>query len=319
MLTEFTSFTDCTSFTSSTNNNELELLIKADDIRDKIYTIRGVQVMLDSDLAQLYQVETRILNQAVKRNINRFPERYCFQLTEEEVDASKSHIVILNRTKGRGSNIKYLPHAFSEEGVAMLSAILRSPIAVQMSIKIMDAFVSMRHYLADNAMVFQRLDRIELKQIEADEKFNQLFGRLEEPRPDKAVIFFKGQMWDATNCIEQILEQADSEIILIDSYVDRRTLDMLSRKKAGVSVLMFTSASGNRITEKEISDFNAQYPSLEVRMTDEFHDRFLILDRRQMYHIGASIKDAGKKAFEISTNEDPKVLECILSRLGLPD
>ena len=319
MLTEFTSFTDCTSFTSSTNNNELELLITADDIRDKIYTIRGVQVMLDSDLAQLYQVETRILNQAVKRNINRFPERYCFQLTEEEVDASKSHIVILNRTKGRGSNIKYLPHAFSVEGVAMLSAILRSPIAVQMSIKIMDAFVSMRHYLADNAMVFQRLDRIELKQIEADEKFNQLFGRLEDPRPDKAVIFFKGQMWDASSCIERILEQADSEIILIDPYVDRRTLDMLSRKKTGVAVLMFTSASGNRTTDKEINDFNAQYPSLDVRMTDEFHDRFLILDRRQMYHIGASIKDAGKKAFEISPNEDPKVLECILSRLDMSD
>ncbi|MBO4717749.1 MAG: ORF6N domain-containing protein, partial [Spirochaetales bacterium] len=278
MLTEFTSFTDCTSFTSSTNNNELELLIKADDIRNKIYTIRGVQVMLDSDLAQLYQVETRILNQAVKRNINRFPERYCFQLTEEEVDTSKSHIVILNRTKGRGSNIKYLPHAFSEEGVAMLSAILRSPIAVQMSIKIMDAFVSMRHYLADNAMVFQRLDRIELKQLEADEKFHQLFGRLEEPRTDKAVIFFKGQMWDAASCIEQILEKAEREIILIDSYVDRRTLDMLSRKKAGVTVLLFTSASGNRITEKELNDFNSQYPSLEVRMTDEFHDRFLILD-----------------------------------------
>ena len=319
MLTEFTSPTDCTSFTSSTNNNELELLITADDIRDKIYTIRGVQVMLDSDLAQLYQVETRILNQAVKRNINRFPERYCFQLTEEEVDASKSHIVILNRTKGRGSNIKYLPHAFSEEGVAMLSAILRSPIAVQMSIKIMDAFVSMRHYLADNAMVFQRLDRIELKQIEADEKFNQLFGRLEEPRPDKAVIFFKGQMWDASSCIEQILEKAEREIILIDSYVDRRTLDMLSRKKTGVAVLMFTSASGNRTTDKEINDFNAQYPSLEVRITDEFHDRFLILDRRQMYHIGASIKDAGKKAFEISTNEDPKILEGILDRLDMSD
>ena len=168
-------------------------------------------------------------------------------------------------------------------------------------------------------MVFQRLDRIELKQLEADEKFNQLFSRLEEPRPDKAVIFFKGQMWDASSCIEQILEKAEREIILIDSYVDRRTLDMLSRKKTGVSVMLFTSVSGNRITEKELNDFNSQYPSLDVRITDEFHDRFLILDRRKMYHIGASIKDAGKKAFEISPNEDPKVLECILSRLDMSD
>ena len=201
----------------------------------------------------------------------------------------------------------------------MLSSVLSSDFALEVSINIMNAFVSMRHYLADNSLVFQRLDRIELKQLETDDKVNQLFKQLEKPETDKAVIFFKGQMWDATNCIEQILEKAEREIILIDSYVDRRTLDMLSRKKTGVAVLMFTSASGNRITEKEISDFNFQYPSLEVRMTDEFHDRFMILDRRQMYHIGASIKDAGKKAFEISINEDPKVLECILSRLGLPD
>ena len=299
------------------DKNGFALSITAEDIKDKIYTIRGVQVMLDSDLAWLYHVETRRINESVRRNPKRFPAGFCFELTREEHES----IVLKSQdatSNGRGGRRK-LPKVFSEQGVAMLSSVLSSDFALEVSINIMNAFVSMRHYLADNAMVFQRLDRIELKQLETDDKVNQLFKQLEKPEPDKAVIFFKGQMWDATNCIEQILEQASSEIILIDSYVDRKTLDMLSRKKTGVSVLMFTSVYGNRITEKELNDFNSQYPSLEVRMTDEFHDRFLILDRRQMYHIGASIKDAGKKAFEISTNEDLKLMECILGRLGLAD
>ena len=168
--------------------------------------------------------------------------------------------------------------------------------------------VSKENYL-DLVNVVNRIDRTQTDLIGRVE-------RLEDKYPDLGQrIFFKGQMWDASSCIEQILEKASSEIILIDSYVDRKTLDMLSRKKTGVSVLMFTSASGNRITAKELYDFNVQYPSLDVSITDEFHDRFLILDRKNMYHIGASIKDAGKKAFEISTNEDPKILEGILSRL----
>ena len=254
----------------------------------------------------------------MKRNIDRFPETFCFQVTKEYL-SSRCQNGTLNENLRRGANLKYLPFVYSEQGVAMLAGVLHSGTAVRISISIMNVFVAMRHYLADNALVFQRLDRIELKQLEADEKFNQLFSRLEEPGTDKAVIFFKGQMWDASSCIERILEQAYSEIILIDSYVDRRTLDMLSRKKTGVAVLMFTSASGNRTTDKEINDFNAQYPSLEVRITDEFHDRFLILDRKNMYHIGASIKDAGKKAFEISISEDPKILEGILDRLDMSD
>ena len=168
--------------------------------------------------------------------------------------------------------------------------------------------VSRENYL-DLVNVVNRIDSTQTDLIGRVE-------RLEDKYPDFGQrIFFKGQMWDATSCIEQIQEKAEREIILIDSYVDRRTLDMLSRKKAGVTVLLFTSASGNRITEKELNDFNVQYPLLEIRITDEFHDRFLILDRKNMYHIGASIKDAGKKAFEISINEDPKILEGILSRL----
>ena len=293
----------------------LALEITAEQIKSRIYTIRGVQVMLDYDLAQLFQVETRILNQAVKRNIERFPERFCFQLTEKELTESKSQLVILNKGQGRGSNVKYLPHVFTEEGVAMLSAVLRSSIAVSVSIRVMDAFVAMRHYLSDNAMVFQRLDRIELKQLEADDKFKKIFSQLEQPRPDKAVIFFKGQMWDATSCIEEIISKAEKSIILIDNYVDRKTLDLLSRKKPGIPVEIHTSEKNCRLTEKEISDFRNQYGPLIIRTTDEFHDRFLILDNRELYHIGASIKDAGKKAFEISLNEDEGILKGILSRL----
>ena len=293
----------------------IELEITAEQIKSRIYTIRGVQVMLDYDLAQLFQVETRILNQAVKRNIERFPERFCFQLTEKELTESKSQLVILNKGQGRGSNVKYLPHVFTEEGVAMLSAVLRSSIAVSVSIRVMDAFVAMRHYLSDNAMVFQRLDRIELKQLEADDKFKKIFSQLEQPRPDKAVIFFKGEMWDATSCIEEIINKAEKSIILIDGYVDRKTLDLLSRKKSGIPVEIHTSEKNCRLTEKEISDFRNQYGPLIIRTTDEFHDRFMILDNRELYHIGASIKDAGKKAFEISLNEDEQILKGILSRL----
>ena len=197
----------------------------------------------------------------------------------------------------------------------MLSAVLRSSIAVSVSIRVMDAFVAMRHYLTDNAMVFQRLDRIKLKQLEADEEFKNIFSQLEQPKPDKAIIFFKGQMWDATSCIEEIISRAEKSIILIDNYVDRKTLDLLSRKKAGIPVEIHTTKKNCELTEKEISDFSNQYGPLIIRITDEFHDRFLILDNKELYHIGASIKDAGKKAFEISLNEDDGILESLLDRL----
>ena len=289
-------------------------IISIDDIHSKIHTIRGVQVMLDSDLAQMYHVETRVLNQAVKRNQNRFPESFCFQLSSDEYELLKSQIVISSDSSSWGG-VRKMPFVFTEHGVTMLSSVLRSDIAVAVGVRIVQEFVSMRRFLADNAMVFQRLDRIELKQLEADEKFAKIFKQLETPKPDKAVIFFKGQMWDATSCIEEIISHARSFITLIDGYVDRRTLDMLSGKKSGVPVIIHTDRKHCSLTEKEITDFNTQYGPLEIRFTDEFHDRFLILDNKELYHIGASIKDAGKKAFEISLNEDRKILEAILARI----
>ena len=226
----------------------------------------------------------------------------------------KSQIVISNESSNWGG-IRKLPFVFTEHGVTMLSSVLRSDIAVAVGVRIVQEFVSMRHYLSDNAMVFQRLDRIELKQLETDNRVNQLFKQLEQPKPDKAVIFFKGQMWDATSCIEEIIGKATESVILIDGYVDKNTLDMLTSKKPSVSVEINTSTKNCKLTEKEIRDFKGQYGPMEIRYTDEFHDRFLILDRRELYHIGASIKDAGKKAFEISLNEDKKLLESILQRL----
>jgi len=197
----------------------------------------------------------------------------------------------------------------------MLSAVLKSRVAVQVSINIMDAFVAMRHYLKENAVVFQRLDRIEIKQLESDEKINYLFKQLETPKENKAVIFFKGQMWDSVSCIEEIIGKAKESMILIDNYVDKGTLDMLSKKATRVLVEIYTIKKNCNLTEKEIYAFQKQYGQLDIKYTDEFHDRFLILDKKALYHIGASIKDAGKKAFEINVNEDEKSLMDLLKRL----
>ena len=292
-------------------------IISVDDIHSKIYTIRGVQVMLDSDLATIYGYDTRSFNRQVKNNIEKFPADMMFQLTRDETDfisRCKNCTSIMQSSGMRGGRV-YLPYAFTEQGIYMLMTVLRGELAVKQSLTLVRTFKAMRNYLADNALVFQRLDRIELKQLEADEKFAKIFKQLETPKPDKAVIFFKGQMWDATSCIEEIISHAGSSITLIDGYVDRRTLDMLSGKKSGVPVIIHTDRKHCSLTDKEISDFKNQYGPLEIRFTDEFHDRFLILDNKELYHIGASIKDAGKKAFEISLNEDSKILEAILLRI----
>jgi len=289
------------------------------NIKEKIYVIRGVQVMLDSDLASIYGYDVRSFNQQVRRNITRFPSDFMFELTKQEISLVKSQIVISRKTNyfsGQEGGRRKAPLAFTEQGIYMLASVLRGELAEQQSIFIMRSFKAMRDYLADNAMVFQRLDRIELKQLDTDNKVNQLFKQLEAPKQDKAVIFFKGQMWDATNCIEEIISKAEMSIILIDGYVDRNTLAMLTGKKTRVSVTIYTSERNCKITEKEKQSFIEQYGSLNIRFTDEFHDRFIILDQKEMYHIGASIKDAGKKAFEISTNEDEKLLNAVLERLN---
>ena len=241
------------------------------DIKSLIYVVRGQQVMLDSDLAMLYQVETKVFNQAVSRNIERFPENFRFQLTKEEFDSLRSQIATSN---GRGGR-RYRPYMFTEQGIAMLSGVLKSEVAVQVSIRIMNTFVEMRHFIANNALLFEKVSHIELKQLEyqksTDERFDKVFQYIEDHAEAEQKVFFDGQIYDAFSLITSIIQKAQNEIILIDGYVDVDTLNILAKKNAGVDVKIFTYASA-RLTNTDAANFNAQYPTLRRRrrysMTD---------------------------------------------------
>ena len=269
--------------------------------------------MLDSDLAKIYQVETRALNQTVKRNQERFPEDFCFQLTPSEYQILKSQIVMSSANQWGGS--RRLPYMFTEHGVTMLASLLRSDTAIQISIRIIREFVALRRYIKEHDLLSEHLTKIDLKLLEHDKAIGYVLKALEGPKPKKAVLFFRGQMFDAFSCIADIIKGAEKEIILIEGYIDTATLDLLSKKKEGVNVEIYTSEKHSKLTESEIESFNKEYPTLTVQYTNEFHDRFMILDRKALFHIGASIKDAGKKAFEISQIDDEKQTEEILKRL----
>ena len=290
------------------------------EIQNLIYTIRGKQIMLDADLALLYHVETRTLNQAVKRNISRFPEQFCFQLTTEENMLLKSQFVISNSSINNcHGGRRTLPYAFTEQGIAMLSAILKSDVAVHVSIKIMDAFVELRHFVCNNALMFERISAIELRhfsfQKETTQKLDKVFEYISDHKESSQKVFFDGQIYDAFSVISNLIQKAKKDIVLVDNYVDITTLDLLSKKQANVSVLICSRLQGCKLTQSEIRNFNIQYPTLQVKYTNCFHDRFLILDHSTGYHIGASVKDAGKKCFAISLVEDAISVQAILSRL----
>ena len=292
------------------------------DIKNLIYVIRNQQVMIDSDLAVLYQVETGRLNEAVKRNISRFPERFRFQLTKEEYVNLKSQSAIssLNRNGNTYGGRRTLPYAFTEQGIAMLSTVLRSEIAIQTSIRIMDTFVEMRRFIANNALLFERISNVELKQLEyqkqTDEKLEQIFEYISEHEEASQKVFFDGQIYDAFSLIVSLIQKAEKEITLIDGYVDVGTLNLLSKKNENVSVTIYTQKR-TRLSKTDVENFNAQYPTLEVKYTKVFHDRFLILDRETGYHVGASLKDAGKKCFGINLIQDAGIIRDILQRLEL--
>ena len=280
-------------------------------IENKIYIIRGQQVMIDRDIAQLYGVETRVLNQAVKRNEDRFPEEFCFQLDDSEFENWISQIVISNSEK---MGLRKKPYAFTEQGVAMLSAVLKSETAVKMSIQIMKAFVAMRKFMLLNAQVFQRLDNIEKHQLTTDNKIEELFDRMDKyKREDKQGIFFQGQIFDAYSKFESFIAQAKTEIILIDGYVDLTVLDRLAKKKKNVTVEIYTDAK-TKLTAQDVQKFNAQYPQLNLNYTSKMHDRFLIIDKKTLYHIGASLKDLGKKCFAFEVL-DVSLIPTILQNL----
>jgi phage regulator Rha-like protein len=287
-------------------------LITSQHIENKIYTLREAQVMFDSDLAELYQVGVKVLNQAVKRNINRFPEHFRFQLTDDEFNNLRSQSVTLERKNNslrsqivtlesqRGKHRKYLPYAFTEQGVAMLSAVLRSDVAVQVSIEIMQAFVNMRKFLLQNASVFQRLGQLELKQMQTDEKIERVFKALEagQLQPDKG-IFFDGQIFDAYSFVADLIKKAESHIIVIDNYVDESVLTLLGKRKEKVTVTVYTREI-NKTLQLDLQRHNAQYPPIAVKTFAQSHDRFLLIDKKELYHIGASLKDLGKKWFAFS-------------------
>jgi len=333
------------------------------EIENKIFTVRGLPVMLDSDLANLYRVETKYLNKVVKRNINRFPEWFMFQLTytewenlrfqigtssNEVENASRSQIVTLNEKKelkekilrsqiatleneedntsrfqigtlNKNENLseenlrsqiatssveyggrRYLPFAFTEQGVAMLSAVLKSETAVKVSIQIMAAFVALRKLHYQSAGLYQRLELVEKKQIEADNHFNKIFSALEKRDTIPAQgIFFNGQIFDAYKFVADIIKSATTSIILIDNYIDETTLALLSKRNTGIKAIIYSEhLSRNQIID--LQKLNAQYETIEIRKLKHNHDRFLIIDEKEMYHFGASLKDLGKKIFAFS-------------------
>ena len=298
-----------TDITEKTESGELvtnrDQLVVVDNIESLIKVIRGQQVMLDKDLATLYGVETRTLNQAVKRNIQRFPSDFRFQLTMEE--CSKSQIVTLNA--GRGQNIKKLPYAFTEQGVAMLSSVLRSQTAIEVNIRIMRAFTSMRHFLQNNAEVFQRLSTMEYHQLEmqqhlqeSDKRIEEVFRRLDEGNTKpKQGVFYNGQVYDAYTFVSDLIKSAKKRIVLIDNYVDETVLTLLDKRGYDVSAVIYTQQISRQF-QLDMDRHNAQYAPIDVETFRLSHDRFLCIDD-DVYHIGASIKDLGKKWFGFSKME----------------
>lgn len=275
-------------------------------VESLIRVIRGKQVMLDRDLAGLYGVETKYLNRQVKRNIERFPDDFMFQLTKEE--CLRCQIGTLN--EGRGKHLKYMPYVFTEQGVAMLSSVLRSKIAIEVNIRIMRAFVSMRHFMASNNAIFQRLETIEYHQLEmqkqqdvANDRIDEVFRRLDEGNvQQKQGIFFDNQIYDAYSFVSELVKSAKQRIILIDNYVDESTLTLLDKRGADVSAVIYTQQISRQF-QLDIDRHNSQYPPIEVLVFRRSHDRFLCIDDT-VYHVGASIKDLGKKWFAFSKMED---------------
>lgn len=273
-----------------------------------IYTFRGVQVMLDRDLAKMYNVETKVLNQAVKRNSGRFPERFMFQLSKEEFDNWKSQIVTSNmmsqsEIESFKMAVRRAPYAFTEQGVAQLSAVLKSDTAIEVSIRIMDAFVAMRRFISTNAEMFQRIERLESHQTSTDEKVEHIMKRMDELAPaiTPEQIFATGCVWDAWDYVSQLVRSAKQRIVLIDNFVDERVLTLLTKRAAGVSATIHS-----RYTQQfklDLEKHNEQYEPIEfIQIPHKSHDRFLFIDNN-VYLLGTSIKDMGTSLCAITRLE----------------
>ena len=293
------------------------------NIRNLIYEVRGKQVMLDSDLAILYGCinGTKTINQAVKRNLERFPSNFYFQLTKIEYDNLKSQIGTSNNNFYGG--IRKLPYVFTEQGVAMLSSVLRTKNAAKISVNIMNAFVYMRRFINENKDIFKRVIEIEndtsyIKNalIDHEDKINKIFNKFDRKEDLKNKLFFDGEIYDAYSLLVDIISKANKEIIIIDNYVDKVTLDILSKKKVNVMVLLITDENKCKLNKTDINKFNSEYPTLKIKYTNIFHDRFIIIDDKELYHLGASLKDLGKKVFGVSKIEDKEYLENLKERIS---
>ena len=280
-------------------------LISDSLIENSILTLRGIQVVIDKDIATLYGVETKYLNQAVKRNADRFPLSFRFQISAAEFEELVTNCDRFKTLKHSSSR----PYAFTEQGVAMLSAVLHSPSAIQISVKIIDAFVRLRHFVTKNADVFRRLDRLEIKQLESDMKINRVMSLMEKQAviPNQG-IFYDGQIFDAYLFVSKLIKGATKEIALIDNSIDETVLTLLDKRESKVSATIYTKAIDRQL-RLDLQRHNEQYSPIEIRLFGEAHDRFLIIDD-SVYHIGASLKDLGKKwfAFSLMRDLDPQEL-----------
>ncbi len=295
------------------------LSISQNQIENRIFTIRKVQVMTDFHLAELYETETKRINEQVKRNPKRFPENFAFRLSELEWENLQSQFATSeNKTVLRSqfatAKRRTIPYVFTEQGVAMLSAVLNSDTAIMVSIQIMNAFVKIRQLLSDNSLIYKRLGKIENKQLETDQKFEKVFKALEnnEIIPNQGV-FFEGQVFDAYELTSRIIRSAHQNIVLIDNYLDETTLSLLSKKMNKVKALLLTRNISQQFA-LDIKKANEQYGNFEIKTFDKSHDRFLIIDGIEIYHLGASLKDLGKKWFAFSkmdTNSVSHIIDSI--------
>ncbi len=295
---------------------ENELIIPEESVKSKILTLRDVQVMLDSDLALLYKVDIKRLNEQVKRNKERFPVNFMFQLTDIEYNSLRSQFATLE--KGRGTHRKYLPFAFTEQGVAMLSGVLRSDTAVKASIQIINTFVAMRKFISKNAELFGRLDSVERKQLEFQLKTDQNFEKVFDAIEDKTLhrkqgIFFEGQIFDAYQFVSDLVRSAKKSIVLIDNFVDDSVLVLLCKREDGVKVTIYTKNFSKQL-KLDLEKHNLQYEPIDIKEFNNSHDRFMIIDEKYVYHFGASLKDLGKKWFAFSKFDKDALT--ILERLG---
>jgi hypothetical protein len=295
-------------------------IIKTKEIKERIYTLRGKQVMLDSHLAEIYKVETRVLNQAVKRNIERFPEDFMFQISKCELNEDlKSQIVISSSEHG---GRRKLPYVFTEQGVSMLSAILKSKVAIEVSITIIRAFSEMKKLIENNVNIFYRLNNIEQKQIASDVKQIDIDNKIDiilKALEDKSSlpiqgVFFNGQVYDAYTFVSDLIRRAKSSLILIDNYIDDTVLTHFTKRQTGVEFIIYTQYISKQL-KLDIEKHNVQYPPVKIVKFDKAHDRFLIIDKNEIYHFGASLKDLGKKWFAFSKMHiDPAVILHEISR-----